>query len=296
MTEDLTVEQSWRGPFWLPGQPDCEQRGVLTYDPNNGITLSLVGGFADGRRVQLSPGGYAMREGSGRFLVIHGRVGSKPVSLLDCRILASSSSGIGFELDEQEVRVGRMLTGVFLDDPDAEAFSELTIELENLTRWDRREDIMSHVEYDPDHPRGEKWTVTVDPIAPLTVTVDDLTIELGRRYVMPSGDMRRDGLEASAFVASYLTIMSSQPKSIAQWLETEKQFQDLLTLAMDAPCAVLSQALTPAEALRNNEQAEARDEISLHMRHVNVGDPGQLPWKAEKPCSRWQPSELTSTR
>lgn len=122
MTEDLTVEQSWRGPFWLPGQPDRDQRGVLTYNPNNGITLSLVGGFGDGRWAQLSPGGYAMREGSGRFLVIHGRVGSKAVSLLDCRIMASSSSGIGFELDEQEVRVGRMLTGVFLDDPDAEAF------------------------------------------------------------------------------------------------------------------------------------------------------------------------------
>ncbi|MCW2659089.1 MAG: hypothetical protein JWP83_241 [Mycobacterium sp.] len=89
--------------------------------------------------------------------------------------MASSSSGIGFELDEQEVRVGRMLTDVFIDDPDAEAFSELTIEVENLTRWDRREDIMSHIEYDPGHPCGEKWKVTVDPVAPLTVTVDDLT-------------------------------------------------------------------------------------------------------------------------
>lgn len=273
MTEDLTVRQSWRGPFWLPSQPDRDQRGVLTYDPNNGITLSLVGGFDDGGRVQLSSGGYAMREVSGRFPVIHGRVGSKPVSLLDCRIVASSSSGIGFELDEQEVRVGRMLTGVFLHDPDAEAFSELTIELENLTRWDHREDIVSHIESDPSFPLGVKWKLAVDPVDPLVVTVDDLTIELGRRYVMPSGDMRREGLDASVFVASYLTIKSAQPKSISQWSEPAKQFQDLLTFAMDTPCAVLSEELTPAEALRNNQQAEVRKGISVYARRINVGDP-----------------------
>jgi hypothetical protein len=103
--------------------------------------------------------------------------------------------------------------------------------------------------------------------------LDGLTIDLGRRHVMPLGDMRRDGLDASAFVASYLTIKSSQPKSISQWGETAKQFQDLLTFAMDSPCAVLSEALTPAEALRNDEQAEVREEIPLDARHINVGDP-----------------------
>jgi hypothetical protein len=101
MTEDLTAKQTWRGPFWSAGQPERMQRGMLSYDPTSGVILSLVGGFAAQR-------------GSGRFLVIDGRVGSKPVSLLDCRISASRSSGFGGEPDEQELRVGRMLTGVFL--------------------------------------------------------------------------------------------------------------------------------------------------------------------------------------
>ncbi len=64
MTTDLTVEQSWRGPFWLPGQPDRDHRRVLTYDPNNGITLSLVNGFGDGRWAQPS----AARPQSARLL------------------------------------------------------------------------------------------------------------------------------------------------------------------------------------------------------------------------------------
>ena len=74
MIDDLTVEQTWRGPFWLPGQSSREQRGVLTYDLNNGVILSSVGGFDDGRWVQAPTGGFAMREGSGRFPVIHGRM------------------------------------------------------------------------------------------------------------------------------------------------------------------------------------------------------------------------------
>ena len=109
MIDDLTVEQTWRGPFWLPGQSGREQRGVLTYDLKNGVILSLVGGFDDGRWVQAPTGGFAMREGSGRSPVIHGRIGSKPVSLLDCRVGRSRSSGFSFEPDEQEISIGRTL-------------------------------------------------------------------------------------------------------------------------------------------------------------------------------------------
>jgi ApeA N-terminal domain 1/Apea-like HEPN len=273
MNDYLSAEGTWRGPFWLADQPDREQRGVVTYDPDNGVNLTLVGGFDDGRWVQTGPGGFAMREGSGRFPVIHGKVGVKPVSLLDCRVTRSRSTGFGLVPDEQVVSVGRMLMGVLLDDPDAEAFSELTVELENLTRWDHRDDIMVYTKEDPKLPQGVEWKVTVNPVDSLRVTVDELTIELGRRYVRPSGNMRRSGLDSSSFVVSYLTVKSSSPKSIAQWGETEKQFQDLLTLAMDRPCAVLSETLTPSEALRKDENAEARGEVTLYARHINVGDP-----------------------
>src|SRR5258707_1157505 len=111
MSDYLSPEQTWRGPFWLPDQADGEQRGVLTYDPNNGATLTLVGGFDDGGWSQTGPGAFAMREGSGRFPVIHGRVGSKSVSLLNCRVGTSRSSGFGSIPDEQVISVGRMLMG-----------------------------------------------------------------------------------------------------------------------------------------------------------------------------------------
>lgn len=92
MTDDLTAEQTWRGAFWLPDQPDREQRGVLTYDQKDGVILSLLGRFADGRWVRPGPGGFATRAGSGRFPVMHGRVRSTPVSLYDCRVTLARSA------------------------------------------------------------------------------------------------------------------------------------------------------------------------------------------------------------
>jgi ApeA N-terminal domain 1 len=273
MSDDLTVEQTWRGPFWLPTEPDREQRGVLTYDPQSGVVLSLVGGFDDERWIPTGPGGFAMREGSGRFPVIHGRVASTPVSLFDCRVTRSRSSGFDSQPYDQAISIGHMLAGVLLDDADAEVFSELTIEVENLTRWDHRDDIMVHTRVDPELPQGVEWKVTVNPVDPLTVTVDELTMELGRRYGRPSGDMRRSRPDSSSAVASYLMIKSTNPKSITQWRKTEKQFQDLLTLAMDKPCAVLSETLTPSDTVREDENTEASGDVTLYTRHISVGDP-----------------------
>lgn len=275
MTGYLAFEATWRGQFWLPGQSgQGDRQGLLTYKPEAGITLSLIGGFDDGSTARLSCGAVALREGSGRFAVIHGVAGGKPVTLLDCLVTRSKSRGFLPQVEEQEIHAEDALMGVVLDDADARAFCGLTIELENLTAWDPREDIMVHIDRNPEVNHGRRWQVAVDPVEPLTVTVDDLTIELGRRYALPSSDMQRDGLDVSTFTASYLTITSPEPRSIAEWDEIAKVFQDLLTLAIDSPCAVLSETLAPSDALRNDQAARARDEILRYAQHVIAADPG----------------------
>lgn len=72
MNDDLRVEQTWRGNFRLPDKPDNAQQGFLNYNPHDGVTLSLVAGFDDRKRIQTSPTGYMVQKGSGRFSVIHG--------------------------------------------------------------------------------------------------------------------------------------------------------------------------------------------------------------------------------
>lgn len=271
--DDLSSTHTWRGRFWLAHNPQDEQRGVLTYDPKDGVCLALVGGFDEHALTHTATSAVALPRRARRFPVIHGRVGASSVTLLDCQVMSSKRFWSEDAPHEQVVNARQLLTGVLLEDPAAEVFSEFTIELENLTNLDHQRDVMVHTNLKPDLPLGVRWKVTVDPVDPIEVTVDDLTFELGRSYIRPDGDMRRGGLGSSLFVTSYLTIKAQAPKSITQWADTEKQMQDLLTLAMDRPCAVLSATLTPSEDLLSDENASAQRNVTLFTLHTTDADP-----------------------
>jgi hypothetical protein len=268
----LASQDAWRGRFWLPGQPDQDQRGNLTYSPEKGLRLTLIGGFDDAVWLPGAGSTRVMSARSREWRVIHGVVGRKPVTLLDCVASRSTSYWIGGEISEQEIRVSKALLGVLLDEPDGQLFSGVTIELENLTEWDYRPEVVFEIQHGEDIPRSARWSITVDPVDPLTVTVGDLVVELGRWYRMPSHDVLRGRLEASTFAVSYLTVRSSEPRSVDEWVETAQVFQDLITLAMDAPCAVLKEALIPTDELRDDKESSAR-EIAVYAKHIVNGDP-----------------------
>ena len=91
MTGYLSSEDSWRGRFWLPGQQDQDQRGILTYSPDNGVLLTLIGGFDDAEWLPGTGSTQVLSERSRAWPVIYGIVGRMPVTLLDC-VAASSKS------------------------------------------------------------------------------------------------------------------------------------------------------------------------------------------------------------
>ena len=64
-----------------------------------------------------------------------------------------------------------------------------------------------------------------------------MTVELGRWYRLPSHDLRRNRPASATFAVSQVTVRSMTPRSVAEWIDTVQVFQDLLTLAMGAPCA-----------------------------------------------------------
>jgi hypothetical protein len=68
-------------------------------------------------------------------------------------------------------------------------------------------------------------------------------------------------------------VRSHEPKSVEEWVRTAQVFQDLVTLAMDAPSAALKEALLPSDELRDGGDSSARDEVALYAQHVAVGDP-----------------------
>jgi hypothetical protein len=272
--EYLSAEDSWKGHFWLPSQPDQQQRGTLTYKPDDGLTLSLIGGFDDRRWTRIGPNVMGRSgDATGRWPVIHGVVGSKPITLLDCLAVRSTSTGMLDGYDEQEIHAQCVLMGVLLGDGDVAAFSSVTVELENLAEFNHRPDLQLQFEREEDDSGWKQFRIIVDPEDSLTVEVDDLTIELGRRYQLPSFDTRRDRVQAGASAYSHLTVTSSRTRSVSEWMDIVKVLQDLITLAMDAPCAVLSESLTPSDELLALESAEARQKIQVYAAHITVGNP-----------------------
>jgi hypothetical protein len=41
----LSSKHRWHGRFWLPGVHDQDQRGILSYTPDKGVQITLIGGF-----------------------------------------------------------------------------------------------------------------------------------------------------------------------------------------------------------------------------------------------------------
>lgn len=274
MDEYLSSDITWRGRFWLPDSPDDVQRGTLTYTPDGGVRLALIGGFDDAIWQATGDGRTSVLSAlTRRWPMIHGTVGNKPVTLLDCAAVSSKSSLFATEVSEQELRVAKALIGVFMKEPEGELFSEIRVEIENLSEWDYRPDIVLQIEYPEAAPRKTRWDIKVDPVKPRRVQVGDLTVELHRWYRLPSHDVRRGRLEVRTFAVSYFTVRSTQPKSVSGWIETAHVLQDLITLAMDSPSALLTEKVKPSESLRADEASQARDDVAVYAQHTVTAEP-----------------------
>ena len=84
---------------------------------------------------------------------------------------------------------------------------------------------------------------------------------------------QRHGIDTSTFTASYFRITSSEPKSLEAWDAIAKILQELLTFAVDSPCAVLRESLAPSAALRESEAGQTRSAITSFAQQIIVGDP-----------------------
>lgn len=96
----MAIEQRWRGSFGLPEEADFEHPGVITYDPDRGVNLELHG-FDEYRLAAGTTTTEPIGERRRRFPLVHGRAGSTPVTLLDCRVDRSRTTGLA--LKEQEL-------------------------------------------------------------------------------------------------------------------------------------------------------------------------------------------------
>ena len=81
---NLDEAAEWTGHWWLPDFPDKRVPGILRYDGEGGLSLSLIGAFEDRIYSTPAPGITCYHEGTRTWDVIHGKVELRDVTLLDC--------------------------------------------------------------------------------------------------------------------------------------------------------------------------------------------------------------------
>ena len=241
------------GHFWLPGQGDQAKAGVLAYTPESGSVLTVIGGLAPS---------------VGPLPVVHGLANNTPITLLDCR----NEGGLvqGFVVTKQRISAERALVGINLDNDDTQAFVSVEVQVENLTEWGGQ----SPVRYGDSEP-GEswRWQVFVEGVEPAKAQLEGITAELHSRFSPPGDyDRRRGRVNIGANAFSFIRFESKEPRKLDDWLDCVDLVQDLVSLAMDDPCAVLEQTLITSEAVRNATRG-TRSEVAVYNRQLVHGQP-----------------------
>jgi len=70
--------------WWLPDAPSEKVPGVLRYDPEDGLSLSLIGTFEDRILTTDSSGWTAVHERTRTWEVMHGVAKLREIALLGC--------------------------------------------------------------------------------------------------------------------------------------------------------------------------------------------------------------------
>jgi ApeA N-terminal domain 1 len=274
VTDYLSEPAKWQGHFW-PAKDQAQARpGVLSYTPDTGIRLSLIGSFSDAKWVPAPSGtGQVMTTPTRQWPVVHGVAAKVPITLLDCIFQRGSRKGFGPELDEQEIRAERALIGIHLPDESDPSFTGIQIELENLTAWAFDSDITLKIGA---NQAGERcWAIKVEQTASRFAHLNGMKAKLRRGHVLIHDDRRRSHLNVATHEISLILFGSKQPRPLRDWLQMVDLLQDLITLAMDTPCAVLSQTVFPCDEAKNDPDTLARTEVPVYTQGILAAQPGE---------------------
>lgn len=239
----LREDDSWRGFWWLPEDPETTYPGFLKFDPEKGLDLTLIGGFD---QIAWEEDGLGTRVHAGEtrgFPVIHGLcAGDQKVTLLDAFSVDGTTFGLGFRggPSEQTIHASQALTGVHLSDPQEEVFSGLQCAIEDTLSWSGSDAITAEMRWDGQRNRltGDA-TITLRAVDALTTKVGGIEYSLSHTLTLPSYDHTRAGTRARVGDTPIFSLTSTENASLQSLTNHMHALVDLLALATGRNPAVL---------------------------------------------------------
>lgn len=135
----MDASQSWRGSWWIAGEPDVVRLGVLYRDDMDRFTLELVGGFDIAVREPL-PGrnGWSVKLETREIEMIHGEAEGKRFTLLYLNDRHTTGDLLGGNIWTQDWTANRVLMGIHLTRPDEAVFTQAHLQFDYLLHWSNR--------------------------------------------------------------------------------------------------------------------------------------------------------------
>ena len=269
----LSEPRTWRGYWWLPGERDKAMPGTLTYRPESGLVLELIGGWDAKILQELRPGVFAELEESRRWPLLHGLAANREMTLLDC--LPTHTKSRNFDPPEQQtINVLTALSGVHLKTADQAVFTKCLVAVEDLTMWSDTSVLSQTIGLDDWRPNGT-GSVVAEPVDDPSVTVDGVVTSLVHEHTLPHFEHTRDGTLGRMRETRYVRFQPPEPWSVTTAQEHAKMVQDLLSLALHRPCGLLWIRLKmPPEEHDYPEGYPVRDrEVDLYAEQIVPAEP-----------------------
>lgn len=242
----MAETESWRGTWWVAGEPEWTRQGILHKDDEEQVTLELVGGFDVQVRVPLPSGkGYSVKAESRVIDMIHGIAEGESFTLIHPHDTRTSGGIFGDAITKQDWSPQRVLKGIHLATLDERVFTRGHVQFEYLLHWTSRTTLSVTHEARSGEPRASSRVERQDQ--QLTAAARYRKTRIGLRVRSHDFNVERRPAASTTTVQTteWAVLDIDEPEAVSYdaFDTIDKDLQDLLTFCAYAPAAAQGRSL-----------------------------------------------------
>lgn len=237
---NLDEAGEWAGLWWLPDDPDETVPGVLRYDADGGLSLSLIGAFEDRIMSNPAPGVTAYHEGTRTWDVIHGAAEQREITLLGT-VPNSSRRTFGARVaspDKQTVTARVAIIGAHVSGDADPAFAAAEVSVEDLGLW-AASSVFEGFLGAPDGKIDGTGRISAKPVEAQSIVVEDTEYRLVHTHTLPYFDQRKGGTVGRMKDTVSIRVAPAEPFSLSVAMREASLVQDLISLATHRAAGVI---------------------------------------------------------
>ena len=237
---NLDEAGEWAGLWWLPDESDKQVPGILRYDGEGGLSLSLIGAFEELITSNPTSRWVMIHEDTRTWDVIHGVAECGEITLLDCihDSLKSTMGVLGTRPDTQTVTPMMAVIGAHVSGEEDTVFAVAEVSVEDLTLWAASSVFERSLGVSDGRIDGT-GTISAKPVEAQTATVDGTEYRLVHTHTLPFFDQRKSGTVGRMCDTASIRVCRDEPFSLSAALKAARMMQDLIALATHRAAGVI---------------------------------------------------------